>query len=408
MAGVGSNEPVLEAQGLGKAYRKWRGVGARVLEALSGGRRPGHELVWALRDVDLRLERGSALGLCGANGAGKSTLLKVLAGTTAPTAGRYRVRGRVASLLELGTGFHQDFSGAENVVMHGVLAGHSQREVRRRLDEIVEFAELGDAIHDPVRTYSTGMGMRLGFAAAMGFEPELLILDEVFAVGDMAFQKKCVDRLLDFRRRGHTVLLCSHSLYDLRQLCDEALWLADGEVRGSGDAVSVTNRYSAWHGARAAERASAPAGGRDWPRIVSASLLDGRAEPARVVRSGTDLELRVRWANPLGAGRPIQLGVALFRQDMTLCAAAATGPSGVELCGSEGELRLFLPAIALLSGSFTVMLYLLDGEGVFRYEERALEHDLVIESDSRELGLVRLEHRWEVAPAPATLARRSA
>jgi lipopolysaccharide transport system ATP-binding protein len=282
--------------------------------------------------------------------------------------------------------------------LHGVLAGHPRREVRRRLDEIVDFAELGSAIDDPVRTYSTGMGMRLGFAAALGFEPELLILDEVFAVGDMYFQKKCVDRLLAYRKSGRSLLFCSHSLYDLRQLCDEALWLDRGELRCTGDAISVTNRYAAWQGAQIAKQAQPsgePERGRDWPRIHGARLLDARGEPTQVVRSGADLELVVQWENPLGAQRPIQLGVAFFRQDQTLCAAAATHQDGVRLAGCAGELRLHLPSIALLSGSFTVMLYLFDGEGVFRYEERALEHDLVIESNTKELGLVRLEHRWE-------------
>jgi ABC-type polysaccharide/polyol phosphate transport system ATPase subunit len=389
-------DQMLEVEGLGKAYRIYRGAGARMLEVLSAGSLRGHDLHWALRDLDFSLRRGAALGLVGSNGAGKSTLLKVLSGTTVPSTGRYRIRGRVASLLELGTGFHQDFSGRENVMMHGVLCGHSRREVDRRLDEILDFAELGSAVEEPVRTYSTGMGMRLGFAAAMGFDPELLILDEVFAVGDMYFQKKCVDRLLRFKSEGHTILLCSHSLYDVRQLCDEALWLESGEVRCSGDATTVTNTYAAWQREHIQESAEVDTRRpTDWPRIDGARLQHADGRLASRARTGDDLKLSIQWTNPAAAHRPIQIGAAFLRQDRTLCAAAGTHLDSLDLHGTEGELVLHLPRIALLSGTFTVMLYLFDGEGVFRYEERALDEELVVESDTKELGLVRLQHHWE-------------
>lgn len=394
---------VIEAREMGKAYRLHRGAGARVLEALSGGRYKGHDLHWALRGVDLALPRGRALGLVGRNGAGKSTLLKLLAGTTAPTTGRLRVGGEVASLLELGTGFHPDFSGRENVRLHGLLRGHSRREVARRLDAILDFAELGAAVDDPVRTYSTGMGMRLGFAAALGFEPEVLILDEVFAVGDQGFQKKCVERLLDFKAAGKTILLASHSLYDLRQLCDEALWLEGGEVRATGSATAVTNAYAAWQGESAERREDErPA---DWPRIAAAELLDRAGRPVERARPGDDLLLEVEWTDPRPEPGPLQFGAGFLRQDRTLCAAAATHLDGVRLPAGDGKLRLHLPGLALLSGSFTVMLYLLDAEGVFRFEERPLERDLVVESDTDELGLVRLAHRWELVEETPVVGR---
>ena len=404
---------VLEAKDLGKCYRTYRGPAARALEALTLGRHSGHEEHWALRHVDLALERGATLGLCGENGAGKSTLLKVLAGTTAPSEGRFRVAGQVASLLELGTGFHQEFSGVENVEMHGVLAGHSRREVRRRLGAILDFAELGEAAHAPVRTYSTGMGMRLAFAAALGFDPELLILDEVFAVGDMYFQKKCVDRLLEFKRAGHTLLFCSHSLYDMRQLCDEAVWLDAGRAREIGSSIRVTNAYAGWqreHIAAASEDKLAqtePAG--DWPRITSLALRDPRSGELRQrVSTGEDLELVVEWENPRPSERRLQLGVTFTRQDQTLCAAAGTHLGGTEdgaaLDGPCGRATLRLPELALLSGCFSVRVYLFDEEGVFRFAERALDHDLVVEAGTAEVGLVRLAHSWSFEPGSGAAA----
>lgn len=394
---------VLQARELGKCYRLYRGPGARAMEALSGGRIAGHEEHWALRGVELDLKRGVAFGLCGANGAGKSTLLKVLAGTTAPDEGRFRVAGRVASLLELGSGFHQDFSGVENVEMHGVLAGHSRREVRRRMDAILDFAELGDAVHAPVRTYSTGMGMRLGFAAALGFDPELLILDEVFAVGDMYFQKKCVDRLLEFKSSGKTILFCGHSLYDMRQLCDEALWLDGGVPRASGDSVEVTNAYATWQREHIASAGDAePQREADWPRLRAVELRDALSKaPVSRVRTGQDLELACEWENPRAAQGGLQLGVTFTRQDQTLCAAAGTHldgalDSGAALAGERGRAVLRLPSFALLSGRFCVRVYLFDEAGIFRYEERALDDELIVEAGSAEVGLVRLESSWQL------------
>ncbi|MCB9914271.1 MAG: ABC transporter ATP-binding protein [Planctomycetes bacterium] len=388
---------VLEAQGLGKAYRLYRSPLARALEAATLGRVRGHAEHWALRDVDLALPRGAALGLCGANGAGKSTLLKLLAGTTAPSAGRYRVAGRVASLLELGSGFHKDFTGVENVEMLGVLAGHARRDVRRRLPAILEFAELGDAVHDPVRTYSTGMGLRLGFAAALGFEPEVLILDEVFAVGDAYFQKRCVDRLLELRGAGCTVLFCSHGLYDLRQLCDEALWLDSGAVRARGDVVEVTNAYAAWQRERVLSRADGAERPADWPRLTRLALRRADGAPLERARSGDDLELVVEWEDPRAARAGLHVGVTFTRQDQTLCAAAGTQLDGrPALVGARGRAVLELPRLALLSGSFDVRVHLFDAAGLFRFEERSLDAPLVVEAGTAEVGLVRLAHRWRV------------
>ncbi len=386
----------IEARGLGKRYRTYASPGARVMAGLTGGRRGAFRDLWALSGVDLALPRGAAYGVVGANGAGKSTLLKVLSGTTAPSAGAYRTAGRVAGLLELGAGFHPDFTARENVLLNGVLLGHPRRVVASRLDAILDFAELRDVADEPVRTYSTGMAMRLGFAAALGFEPEVLILDEVFAVGDQRFQKKCADRLLAERAAGRTILFCSHSLYDVRTLCDEALWLADGRVAASGPANVVTNRYAAWQDERAADADADDDLPARWPRIARVAVHDAKGRETSEVASGDSIEVRVDWTN--GGDETLQLGVGFVRQDQVLCAALGTRFDGLALEGAGGTACLSLPRLALLAGTFRVVAYLFDEHGLHRYHERGAGRDLVVNNDTDEVGLVRLDHAWALEP----------
>src|SRR5688500_13204361 len=197
----------------------------------------------AVREVTFSVRAGQTLGVIGRNGSGKSTLLKLVAGITKPTTGTVAVAGRVSALIELGAGFHPEISGRENVFINGIMLGLSKREITRRFDEIVEFAEMQDFIDAPVKTYSSGMYMRLGFAVAIHVDPDVLLVDEVLAVGDEGFTHKCLDKFAEFKRRGRTILLVTHALAMVERFCDEALWLDQGEVRGSGDPKRVVGAY---------------------------------------------------------------------------------------------------------------------------------------------------------------------
>lgn len=392
--------PLVECQGLGKAYRRFASPWGRLLETASLGALVRHEPFWALRQVDLALARGASLGVVGANGAGKSTLQKLLAGTTRPNEGRLCVDGRVAALLELGAGFQRDLTGRENLALAGGLMGLTRRELRAREGAILEFAGLEHVADLPLRTYSTGMAMRLGFALATEVEPDLLVLDEVLAVGDQAFQERCVERVLGVRARGASLVFCSHSLYDVRQLCDEALWLEHGRVRMHGAADEVTAAYSASARAQSASADAAPTRA-DAPRLVDVRLLD----PARGVEveraaSGRALEVAVAWESP--RGEAVQIGVGFLRHDRTLCAATTTGLDRVELAGRGGRAVLELPALELLSGAFAVQVVLFDAAGVHRHHE--LARDLTVLAPGKELGLVRLRHAWRVGEAAGRAA----
>src|SRR5712664_3138638 len=199
----------------------------------------------ALTDVSFTVPKGSTYGVIGRNGSGKSTALKLIAGITKPTSGTVRVDGRISALIELGAGFHPEISGRENVFINGIMLGLTKREIQRRFDEIVEFAELTDFIDAPVKTYSSGKYMRLGFAVAINVDPDVLLVDEVLAVGDEGFTHKCLDKFAEFRRHGKTILLVTHSLHLVERFCDEALWLDQGHSRGSGDPRRVIDAYLA-------------------------------------------------------------------------------------------------------------------------------------------------------------------
>ncbi|MEO5826747.1 MAG: ABC transporter ATP-binding protein [Gemmatimonadales bacterium] len=238
----------ITVRGLSKLFRvhhAWRPHS--VHEAMTHGfrRMAPTETFWALRDIDLDVAPGAALGLIGDNGAGKSTLLRLLGGVGIPDAGTIQIAGRIGALLDLGAGFHGDLTGRENVMIGGVLNGLSRRQVRREFASIVDFAGLEESIDNPLRTFSTGMKMRLAFSVATVVEPEVLLVDEILGVGDVAFQHKCAQRIQDLRDCGSTLVVCSHDGATIREICDEAVWLEKGIVRRAGAAAEVMDAYEA-------------------------------------------------------------------------------------------------------------------------------------------------------------------
>ncbi len=251
--------PVIQVENLGKRYRigvrestttlnRWQAIGATLRAPftylLDSLRAPTEEeTLWAIRDVSFEVKRGEVLGIIGRNGAGKSTLLKILSRITDPTEGRAVMRGRIGSLLEVGTGFHPDLSARENIYLKGTILGMKKWEIDSKLDEIIEFAEIGRFLDTPVKRYSSGMGVRLGFAVAAHLEPEILIVDEVLAVGDAAFQSKCIGKMTGIAQSGRTILFVSHNIPTVMQLCSRALLLQDGRVAFDGDPIEIAKEY---------------------------------------------------------------------------------------------------------------------------------------------------------------------
>jgi ABC-type polysaccharide/polyol phosphate transport system ATPase subunit len=237
-----SSEHVIEADALSKEYLLYNQPQDRLKELLWGGRRPFHRRFKALQGVSFRIPRGSAVGVVGRNGSGKSTLLQLIAGTLSPTSGSVQVRGKVSALLELGSGFNPDFTGRENVYLYGSLMQLTRAEVQGRLDEVLAFADIGDFVDQPIKTYSSGMHVRLAFAAAIHIDPDVLLIDEALAVGDAAFQLKCFDKIREFRRKGKTIVFVSHDINGVNEFCDRVLVLSGGELVFDGlpkDAVHI-------------------------------------------------------------------------------------------------------------------------------------------------------------------------
>ena len=401
-------EPSIQVHDLCKAYRLYSNPWHRLLEAMPWQKEKMHREVHALRNVSFEVGHGTCVGLVGGNGAGKSTLLKILTGTTQPTWGSYTLRGRIASLLELGAGFNQGFSGRDNVFMNAALMGLSHREAKAKFDEILDFSELHDFIDAPLRTYSSGMVCRLGFSVAVATDPDVLIIDEILAVGDMHFRRKCVDRIMDFKKRGKTMFFCSHSLYDIRQICEQTIWMKDGELKMYDESVLVTNEYATYENALSSDLKPEPwneESGRPRPleveredhaEILSADLVDPKTREKRhVFAPREDVAVRIH-IKQSGTYEPLSVAVGFARTDGSLCLAMTTEFDGIAVEAREAVVTLLLPKIKLLSGEFSVPVWLLDKAGVHRFHERPCSTSLIIQNRDRELGLFLAERQWEV------------
>jgi ABC-type polysaccharide/polyol phosphate transport system ATPase subunit len=361
--------------------------------------------VWALRDVSFEVEPGHAIGLIGRNGSGKTTLLRLLSGIIKPTAGHVAVGGRVGSLLELGAGFHPDFTGRENVYLNGSILGLRRADIRRSLDEIVAFAELERFIDLPVRTYSSGMYMRLGFAIAAHLQSDVLLLDEVFAVGDESFQRKCFGKIFEFKQRGGTIVFVSHDASSVERLCERAVLLREGRLEFDGTTHDAIVRY---HRQLADERdpAERDAGLSEWGsgevRIAAVELLGPEGEERRQFLSGEPFAVRLR----LAAERPLpppRLRYELRDESNLLVAAGAQDTAALGFEGSgECILRFEVAELPLADGRFRLRFGLSDASGEHLYHQLDDAASFVVYPAGEERGVLRLEGRWsreEIATA---------
>jgi lipopolysaccharide transport system ATP-binding protein len=363
---------VLQVSRLSKRYRigeysadtQFREVIMRAMSKLARRQPEQEQIVWALQDVSFEVQQGEVLGIIGRNGAGKSTLLKLLSRITYPTSGSLKARGRVVSLLEVGTGFHEELTGRENIFLNGSILGMKKKEIERRLDKIVEFSGIGKFIDTPIKRYSSGMRLRLGFAVAAHLSPDILLVDEVLAVGDADFQKKCLDAMDGLRTSGRTVLFVSHNMAAVENLCSRCIWMEGGRIRADGPARSVVSEYMktfarASTGSVDLENIESRSGNGDG-KFTHIEFMNGAGETTNYIRSGDKVVLRLHYRAHKML-RDLVVGINLHNEYGTLIAASnnwATGDDIPVVEAGDGFADFEIDCLYLLPGRYFLSLWL--------------------------------------------------
>ena len=393
------------AANLSKHYQVYLKPFDRLKEAIF--RKPCHDRVDALTDVSFDVPEGGTLGIIGENGAGKSTLLKILAGTAQPTSGRMARNGRMAALLELGSGFHPDFSGRQNIYLNAALLGLKEKEIRDREQSIIEFSELQSAIDRPVKTYSSGMYVRLAFSIATSVDPEILIIDEALSVGDQRFQQKCIDRMMGFREVNKTLIICSHSMYLINELCSRAIWLKDGRVQRLGNTADVVSAYLAYQEDEKREIQNSSHqicvnGEVSDILIEDVRLMNENGESVNTIHQFQSVLIQVK-TKATGALIRGHLAVGFGFTNGKEVFETTTKISGLEpiLFSGTQITELSIPSIPIWGGNYVIRARVGD-EHALRTIDQMSVGPFVISSDHPENGMMWMAHSWKTPASSVT------
>ncbi|CAA7599572.1 Putative ABC transporter [Acididesulfobacillus acetoxydans] len=427
---------VIEAADVWKMFRLYHDRAPTLKEQVLFSHRRKYDELWVLKGVDLKVEKGRTLGLIGQNGSGKSTFLKLLTRIIYPDRGNVKIKGKVSSLLELGAGFHPDFSGLENIYMNAAIFGLTKKEIDRRLEEIIDFSELEEFIDSPVRTYSSGMYMRLAFSIAINVDPDILLVDEILAVGDEGFQKKCFNKMKSFKSQGATIVIVSHSLGQLEMLCDELAWLHEGVLLEQGVPADVIGKYRTEVFAAEDRRAETKSRlqaehvreeatpdpernslddpeegdipieitppkrrGNGSVEITGVAFMDRSGRGKTRFESGEPcvIEMRCHKHKPVDN---LVFGIAIYRNDDLWCYGTNTlidrQPTDVQIMGDGIVVRVNIAKLNLVEGEYYLNVACSDGLATeYDYLVRCL--DFTVYSQIKDVGVCRLEHRWEIS-----------
>lgn len=403
---VAGGSPVISIRDVVKQYRVRHEKGRTLKEALLR-QRIYQETINALDHVTFDISGGRTLGIIGSNGSGKSTLLKLIAGTSIPTSGTVEVNGRVSALLELGAGFHPDFSGRENIFLDGAIMGLPRQVIEERFDDIVGFAEMEEFIDAPAKTYSSGMYMRLAFSVAVSVDPDIILIDEVFAVGDESFQRKCLDKIEEFKSLGKTIVFVSHSLEAVRKLCDEAAWIERGKLRAHGATSKVVDHYLWAVNEMEDERLSSEEAmarfqdrwGTRRGEVATVRICDAAGGEKHTFTTGDALSVRIGYQTREELEEPV-IGMAIHRSDGVLCFGCSTRELGdpPEAINGAGELSFEIDRLELLPGSynFSISFHNDSDTETFDYHDRKYRFRVV--EGPKINGIFLQEHRWSGWP----------
>jgi ABC-type polysaccharide/polyol phosphate transport system ATPase subunit len=396
-----SDKPAITVDGVSKSYRLYHERNQSLKAAIMRRARVRYEEFWALRDVSLDVPEGATFAIIGENGSGKSTLLKCMAHILRPEKGRLETNGKISALLELGAGFHPELTGRENIFLNGSILGLSKKQLNERFDEIVGFAGLEHFIDTPVKNYSSGMYVRLGFSVAINVDPDILLVDEVLAVGDAEFQRKCLEKFDDFRESGKTIVIVSHALDSIRNLCDTAAWLEHGVLRRVGPSNDVIDEYlTESHAERAADGTHGTRWGTGEAQVEKVEILDASGEPVKRVRTGDTVTFRFHYRAHSLIRQPVW-GMALY----TLDGVWVTGPYTRQVGlvperlepGECGWVDHRVERLLLLPGTYDVSasMFNITGAQIYDMRHRAFRFDVELGEPHEEYGFVSLGGTWE-------------
>jgi lipopolysaccharide transport system ATP-binding protein len=391
----------LRARQLGKAFH----LHARPLDSLKEVflGKVCQDLFWALQDIELDVLVGTVLGIVGSNGSGKTTLLQLLAGTLSPTIGSVERQGRISAILELGSGFHPDLTGQENIALGCAALGLSPTETNERIPQIIAFSELQECIDRPVKTYSTGMYARLAFSVAISVDPDILVVDEVLSVGDQHFQKKSLNHMMSIRNQGKTMVFCSHDLYQIREICDCCLWLRDGKRELYGPTLEVTEAYQDF--VRSLDTPSPPSEAAlpgktptDPQKVnfIREVTLGGDCHEGVLVVGGSFTVRVIAHLEPAVFQEGVEIGILLVRNDNVWCYGVSTAIDSVKVFPvgeNERGIQFVLEDLPLLAGLYELQVFLFDHLALHVFDQFH-SSPLRVSHGTREVGMVRLKHHW--------------
>ena len=381
-----------------KKFRIYHEKNQYLKSALLSGKRARYEDFWAVNDVSFEVKTGSTFGIIGSNGSGKSTLLKCIAGILHPEKGSIATYGRTAALLELGSGFHPDLSGRENVFLNGALLGLTRGELERKFDEIVDFAGLEEFIDTPVKNYSSGMAVRLGFAIAINVDPDILIIDEVLAVGDASFQQKCYQKIESFRRDGKTILFVSHGLGDVTTLCSQVLWMEKGRAKAIGRSIDLVSDYlgASHNTVHKTNETSGERWGNNEYSVQNVEIIDPSGKTTDVVHTGKSMTIRIHYKKNSDVSDVIAgLRISHLHGTQVFATNSRRRETPLGEFGDTGYVDLEIPRIPMLAGTFQISVDLSDPSEMYTYDHwgQCATFD-VLQDINQDEGLVTIDANW--------------
>lgn len=404
-------EDIIEIRNVVKSYKLYEKPIDRLKEALSPTHKVYHKDFIALDGISFNIKKGDALGILGKNGSGKSTLLKLITGVLSPTSGTIQVNGKISAILELGAGFNAEYTGKENIYLNGLMMGLSRAEIEEKMDDIITFADIGDFIEQPVKIYSSGMFARLAFAVSINVEPDILIVDEALAVGDVRFQTKCIDKMKELKNNGTTILFVSHATEQVKRFCNKAIWLKDGEIQAIGESSEVADLYEDYMKYTPEHRLNEDLHSAEGDSNFIQSMDIVKPENPDILTSITsvqlnksnyqtfdEFEVEIEYEVYEDVIEDLLLGVAIYTPDRKYIFGPNTHLEKIDIPNKFGRHRVkyIIPRMPLLSGTYCIDVGLFNNEGIvcLHYRENVIDFNITNKYFSE--GIVYMTHRWEV------------